>query len=69
MGVLLCLHLPLFTHFVKSCPLKSKIKEIASKLDNKTGANWAFSGHEFYVCTSDTIEQDGEGNRSTLLGI
>jgi len=39
MSVLLCLYLSFFAHFVKTDPLKGKIKEMTSKLDNKAGAN------------------------------
>lgn len=51
MGVQLCLQLPLFAHFDKTRPLKSKIKEMTSKLDNKAGAKQVISGCEFlWLC-------------------
>lgn len=52
MGVLLCLYPSLFAHFVKTSPLKSKIKKMTSKLDNKAGANRAVSGYEFFMAVS-----------------
>lgn len=71
MGVLLCLYPSLFAHFIKTGPLKSKIKEMTSKLDNKAGASWSVSGYDFffYICAIDMVEQDGEGNGSTLLRV
>lgn len=66
MGVRLCLQPPLFAHFDKTRPLKSKIKEMTPKLDNKAGAKQVISSCDFfYGCAT---EQGGEGNRSILLG-
>lgn len=44
---------------------------MTSKLDNKAGASWSVSGYDFffYICAIDMVEQDGEGNGSTLLRV
>lgn len=44
MAVRLFLQLALFAHFDKTDPLKSKIKVMTSKLDNKAGDKQVISG-------------------------
>lgn len=49
MAVRLFLQLALFAHFDKTDPLKSKIKVMTSKLDNKAGDKQVISGCEFFM--------------------